>query len=549
MFFNAFRMCSNLTAVCFLILSSANAQKPAELQETLRVAVASVRDAVVVVRILEPHRTPTSGVVIDSKGLILTHGHHDQRPGTKVEIKFVDGSVENATIVSVIDTTGGPDLSLLQLEPGGEWPSVGIAETLPEINAPCFHLGYPAISGRETSSKSPLLRVGQVLEIDRASIYADPPVIMGDSGGPLFDLSGQLIGIANAMSSKGTSCWASPIELLTKQTLLQPLGGDRDDYLRRKDRIAAVRREHRGLPELVPLTKLAKAKRSTVRLSVDGKEIADGTIVRTNGLIVSKRSLFVLSNGDPRGRVSCKFFDGGTEGCRIEREFPDHDLVLLRCVRSDLTAVEWADENTIRQSQLVVAPLFGSSQTRGVISSDEIFSVDAMGGSVGVFAVKASPGGVMIQVQEALRKKEENPLEWYSYSDGRLRHGQTIASVNGSPTTTSEQYTELTKELVAGDLVRLVVVKPDGGSIEMVVTAGPGYWKALDSWGPISRRRTGFVTVFAHDCPIPADHVGGPVVNSDGAIMGINIARFHNYQSLAVPSNVVRMLLTNVDQK
>ena len=62
--------------------------------------------------------------------------------------------------------------------------------------------------------------------------------------------------------------------------------------------------------------------------------------------------------------------------------------------------------------------------------------------------------------------------------------------------------------------------------------------------GKLSKNRTGYPRVLQHDMPITPQQCGGPVVDLDGRILGINIARAGRTKTYAIPSNDVKRLLS-----
>lgn len=58
----------------------------------------------------------------------------------------------------------------------------------------------------------------------------------------------------------------------------------------------------------------------------------------------------------------------------------------------------------------------------------------------------------------------------------------------------------------------------------------------FDNWGggPFSQRRFGFPTVLAHDTTLAPDQCGGPLVDADGNVIGLNIARALRVTSYAL---------------
>ena len=59
----------------------------------------------------------------------------------------------------------------------------------------------------------------------------------------------------------------------------------------------------------------------------------------------------------------------------------------------------------------------------------------------------------------------------------------------------------------------------------------------------LSRRRSGFPQAFAHDAPLRPNDCGGPVVDLDGRVVGLNIARASRAHSLAIPADVVQRVV------
>src|SRR6185295_17501933 len=56
--------------------------------------------------------------------------------------------------------------------------------------------------------------------------------------------------------------------------------------------------------------------------------------------------------------------------------------------------------------------------------------------------------------------------------------------------------------------------------------------------GSLSLRRTGFPAVIQHDTVLSPEDCGGPVVDIDGAAVGLNIARAGRTESFALPADI-----------
>ena len=61
--------------------------------------------------------------------------------------------------------------------------------------------------------------------------------------------------------------------------------------------------------------------------------------------------------------------------------------------------------------------------------------------------------------------------------------------------------------------------------------------------GDVSRRASGFPAAIQHDSVLKPTECGGPVVNMDGQIVGINIARSGRTESLFIPISVIQEVL------
>ena len=66
---------------------------------------------------------------------------------------------------------------------------------------------------------------------------------------------------------------------------------------------------------------------------------------------------------------------------------------------------------------------------------------------------------------------------------------------------------------------------------------------AMSQGAVLSRRATGFGEVIAHDGIVPAQYMGGPVVDSGGHVVGVNIARADRMKTYALPARRVRASL------
>ena len=132
-----------------------------------------------------------SGVVISKDGLVLTAGHVTQAAGEELHISFPDG---RRVAAKALGANYDRDTGMAQITEEGEYPFVelGDSETL-QVDQWCIALGH---AGGFQNDRSPPIRLGRVLSKENGGFLStDCTLIGGDSGGPLFDLQGNLIGI------------------------------------------------------------------------------------------------------------------------------------------------------------------------------------------------------------------------------------------------------------------------------------------------------------------------------------------------------------------
>ena len=139
-----------------------------------------------------------SGVIVSEDGLILTAAHVLMTGGseTDFEITFPDGRKVTA---KALGKNLDVDAGMLKINEPGPWPCVPLGEvTKLKPGDWCVGLGYP---GGYQLGRTPPVRVGRILANARTVIMSDSALIGGDSGGPLFNLEGEVIGIHSSIGA------------------------------------------------------------------------------------------------------------------------------------------------------------------------------------------------------------------------------------------------------------------------------------------------------------------------------------------------------------
>lgn len=159
------------------------------LSTTLSEVSPRAKEATVCIEL--PDGSSGSGVIVSEDGLILSAAHVTQAVDQEFEVVFEDGSRYKAIGLGVNTTS---DASMGQIIPSDENPKFPFVSLSTEISIGqyVFSLGH---SGGFDKERGIVLRLGRITQIENSSMVTDCTLIGGDSGGPLFDLSGNLIGI------------------------------------------------------------------------------------------------------------------------------------------------------------------------------------------------------------------------------------------------------------------------------------------------------------------------------------------------------------------
>jgi serine protease Do len=148
-----------------------------------------------------------SGVVIDEEGYLLTNDHVVRR-ADKITVKFCAGT--NVYTATAVASDPKSDVALLKLnaQPGEKFKAIQLAreddlllgETVLALGNP-FGLGGSVSRGILSSKSRIVPKEGEPLDIPNW-LQTDAPINLGNSGGPLVNLRGELIGINVAVLSQ-----------------------------------------------------------------------------------------------------------------------------------------------------------------------------------------------------------------------------------------------------------------------------------------------------------------------------------------------------------
>ena len=158
-----------------------------DIQDRAREVAERVKRATVGVRI---GAGQGSGVIISEDGYVLTAAHVSGRAGQTVTLIMHDGKkIRGKTLGANKRSDGG----LIKITDKGKWPFAewGTSDDV-KRGQWCLSLGHPR---GYKSGRPPVLRLGRIQDSFGSLIRSDCTLVGGDSGGPLFDMNGKVIGI------------------------------------------------------------------------------------------------------------------------------------------------------------------------------------------------------------------------------------------------------------------------------------------------------------------------------------------------------------------
>lgn len=559
-----------------------------------------------------------SGVLVSADGLVVTAAHVVSSAGRSARITLHDGRTLEATTLGVNHVRDGALLRIDQprdLPPHVEFaPASSVT-----VGAWCIALGHP---GGFDQERPAVPRLGRVLEWGGRFLRSDCAIVHGDSGGPLFDLEGRLLGVHSRIESDVDDNFHVPVgsyrlawdrllageewqglrgllgvadisdgpkheggavlgEIVAGSAAAaaglragdviarlsgEPIPGatalrwaladaplDREltiEYRRGgveqavalrlgereggevRARIperatgeeAAARQLERDAPEALRAfdSVTSQVTGSVLDVVVGGRSVAFATVVSADGLLVTKSSevpkdpLIALPTGDVPARV-------------VHRD-PNHDLAILALDGIATRPVAWSDSTKVG-TVVFAAGESGLATSIGVVG-------------VAPRAIRGSRGrlGVVLEFRADLAVISKVNPDTPAMLAG-LEVGDRILAVDQQEISSRADAVKVIRGLAAAESATLRIRR---GKYEIDVTVlmaarHGGRGSGMD--GARSSLREGFPAALQHDAVRLPDACGAPIVNLEGQVVGIDIARAGRVQTYALPARVVQEVI------
>ncbi len=146
-----------------------------------------------------------SGVIVSADGIVLTASHvvtsrNRRSRNEQATITMADGRQFAATVLGKDRDSDAAVLRINELpDDKSGFPFAEMGRTAEaKVGEYCFAMGHPGGYRREREAP---VRFGRILSIGHRTVVSDCAILLGDSGGPLFDMNGKVIGIHSMITS------------------------------------------------------------------------------------------------------------------------------------------------------------------------------------------------------------------------------------------------------------------------------------------------------------------------------------------------------------
>lgn len=376
-----------------------------------------------------PRRGAGTGFIIDGSGLILTN-HHVIDGADRITVRLTDGrSLRAEKVGSDPDT----DIALIKVAaarplpfaPLGNSDSLRVGEWVVAIGNPLAYehtvtVGVVSFIGRKLFDSS----------LDRY-IQTDAAINFGNSGGPLINARGEVIGINAAISSRAANIgFAVPIN---QASAILP-------QLREKGRVS------RGYIGVALRDVDPDLQRSLGLKSTDGALVQDVTVgspgeragIRTYDLIVAVDGSAIGGNDDLIQLIASRQ-PGSTATVQIVRDGRAMNVPIKLAERPqrDRRAADSSERQPLPSSRR--GPALGLSVRE--IDADFARRFQLPDGTRGVIVSRVEPMSPAF--------------------DAEIERGHVLLEINRHPVRSIDDYRRLTAAARAGDILTLYLYKPE----------------------------------------------------------------------------------------
>ena len=519
-----------------------------------------------------------SGVIVTADGIVLSQGHvshwrfRDGSPigsaGDRTTVILHDGRECPAELLGANRTH---DVSLLRLLEPGPYPYVPIRATAPvEVGDWVLKLGHPL--GYRKGRSAPV-RLGRVIWGKDEIFGTDCMVTGGDSGGPYFNLDGQLVGITYRGNGNLTLMYLHDASFFRRNgglSLCSVTGSklidslldamrrgevspfDRNESVRTDRELANSARLQtadfsQGSASLARYRSIVEPTRASVVVVLNaGVAVGLGTVVGAEGWVITKAS-------ELPGQPTCRLPDGKVVSARVAGVDPAFDLALLSVPATDLKPVRWADDFNPPVGTLLVAVGTEQPLAVGVVSvprrdlgaparPTDTLPLRLPAGRPGIVGGPRPMSGYSLSAAFGLPRAIGYRVAgvWGLAFSAGVRSDDLLYSINARRILVEADLLEAVSHQWTGDVVP-VRLQRAGKMMDLLLPLGP-----VTGDGESNNRADDFPTVIECAVPFYCYECGGLIVDLAGRAIGITIARPGAHGGMVIPGDCILKLLPDL---
>ena len=278
---------------------------------------------------------------------------------------------------------------------------------------------------------------------------------------------------------------------------------------------------------------VAETRQSTLEVIQDAKQVALATVVASNGFAVTKASEL---NSDKN--ITCKTMTGELVTAEVVGQSKRWDLALLKVDADNLMPARIGTSSAQPLELGTFLASVGISETPLSIGAVSVMPRTLRRGFLGIIMGEANDG---VRVREVL---ENSAAE-----KSGIKTGDIIVEVDGQRVRKLPAIAQLIGSKQPDDTVKIKLLRGDNEEV-VSATLGERQFQFRTQGAEamlrtrVNKKRTGFPMVFQHDLFLEPNECGGPVVDLDGRIVGINIARYDRVTSYAIPAELFSTIIT-----
>jgi serine protease Do len=312
----------------------------------------------------------------------------------------------------------------------------------------------------------------------------------------------------------------------------------------------AIPANTRRSPEMLKAFRdvVRQAAQSTARVLGDGAEVALATVIDADGYLITKYS-------ELKGKLSCRLPNGRTYPATVIGVEPKFDLAMLKIPATGLTPVVWTPSQKTEVGDWVATPapagadplavgVIGVATRAPKLRDYPTTPAPANSGFMGV-GLKPGDGPATI----------DNLVPDGPAAKGGIKEKDIVLEIAGKKISNAEELIQTVQKYKPGEKIQVLVQRAgaNGAKETLTIELGKRPSSGIDRGdfqnrmgSTLSVKRSGFPVIFQHDMVVKPTDCGGPVVNLDGQVIGVNIARGGRTESYAIPAEAIQPLLVDL---